>query len=457
MKSVDLTSRSVFKTLLLFSLPLIANNLVQLLFHVADVAVLAVMTDDAAVAAVGACGPIINVLLSLFSGLTAGANIIVARYVGAKKEEDARRATGTALTASLVCGFVLLALAEIFAEKFLLAVNCQSDVLANAALYMRLYFLGIPIILLYNTISALFRAIGDNVRSMAYIMTAGVLNVVLNIFFVGVLHLTVAGVALATVLSNAVALILALISLFKNKDYCKVEKRNLRIRKKELFMIFGIGIPASLGSLCFYVSNIFVASAVNALSTAAMTANTISAQFDGVVYSVGLSVATSCSSMVGQAMGAKKLKRLTGTIRTASLYACALSLTLGTVFVLFSTPLLGLLTDDPTVLAIAKEKLTVLCFTYFITSLMEVFSFSLRPMGLSHSVTAVCFVCGLCIRSLWVVLAVPFHNTLGMIYLSYPVSALCALLIYLVLFWKRRKRLGVEFAEKERAEMLAKV
>ena len=452
MKSVDLTSKSVFKTLFFFSLPLIANNLVQLLFHAADVAVLAVMTNDAAVAAVGACGPIINILLSLFSGLTAGANIIVARLVGAKREQDARRATGTALTASFVGGIALMILAEVFAEAFLSAINCQPDVLHDAALYMRIYFLGIPIILLYNTVSALFRAIGDNVRSMTYIMLAGVLNFALNIFFVGVCGLTVSGVALATILSNAVALALVLVSLFKNKDYCKVERKNLRIHKKELFAIFGIGIPASLGALCFYISNIFIAAAVNGLSTDAMTANTISSQFDNVVYSVGLSVAVSCGALVGQAMGARKLDRISQTIRVASLYTCAISLSTGAFFVLLSTPLLGFLTDSPTVIEIAKEKLIVLCFTYFITSLMEVFSSALRPMGLSHSVTAVCFVCGLCIRSAWALFIAPLHNTLGMIYLSYPVSALCAFLAYIVLFLVQKKRLKKIFAVEISAE-----
>ena len=218
----------IFKTLLSFSLPLVIINIVQLLFHSADVAVLGIMATDTDVAAVGACGSLISLLLCVFGGYSSAANVLIAKRVGARDVEEARKATGTALVVGFVSGVILMAITEIFAERFLIMMNCQPDVLPEATLYLRVYFAGMPIIMMYNFVAAILRATGDSVRPMIYMISSGALNVVLNIIFVGFMNMAVAGVALATVLANVAALAAALVTLARNRDYCKVELKNLR-------------------------------------------------------------------------------------------------------------------------------------------------------------------------------------------------------------------------------------
>ena len=225
---MKLTEGRIFKTLFIYSLPLILTNVLQLLFHAADVTILGVMVDDNAVAAVGACGPIISLLVSLFASFATGANILIAKHVGARDEERGRRATGTAVVIGFLSGLIMMVFALIFAREILIVMKCQPQVLDLAVTYMRIYFLGMPVIMLYNFVAAILRSVGDSLRPMIYMIIAGVVNIGLNIFFVAVCNLTVEGVALATFLSNLVSLILALITLFKNKGYCRIEFKNLK-------------------------------------------------------------------------------------------------------------------------------------------------------------------------------------------------------------------------------------
>lgn len=445
MKRTDLTNGAVFKTLLLFSLPLIATNVVQLLFHAADVAVLGIMVDDAAVAAVGACGPIITLLVSLFSGLATGSNVLVAKQVGSKNVEGARRATGVSIVVGFLCGIILTVIALFGAEQFLVWMKCQPDVLKEATLYLRIYFSGMPVIMLYNFVSAILRAVGDSTRPMMYMLIAGALNVGLNFFFIGVCKMGVGGVALATVLSNLVSLVLALVALLKNDNYCKVEMKNLRLKKWEALQIVKIGVPSVVCGLFYYVSNLFVGAGVNSLSTDAMTANAISGQFDSIIYNVGLSIAIACMAMVGQCLGANDLKRVKRTIGVSVAYVTVASLSLGALFVLLSRPLLGIMTDSQAVIELAREKMVVLCLTYFITSIMEVFSFSLRVLGMHISTLIAGFFCGFWLRSSWVWFAwTPLGKHLWALYLAYPVSAGAAVIIYIVSYAIALKKINLK-------------
>ena len=443
MKRIDLTKGSVLKTLLIFSLPLIATNVVQLLFHAADVAVLGIMVDDSAVAAVGACGALINLLVSLFSGLASGANVLIARQVGSKNEEGAKRATGVALLVGFLAGTILMIVALIGAEQFLIWMKCQPQVLEEATLYLRIYFAGMPVIMMYNFVSAILRAVGDSTRPMVYMLVAGVLNVGLNFLFIGAFGMSVDGVALATVISNLASLVLALIALFKNNGYCKVEAKNIRLRRWELMQIVKIGVPSVVCGLFFYVSNLFVSAGVNSISKDAMTANAVSTQFDSIIYNVGLSVAIACMAMVGQCLGARDLPRIRRTVGVSLAFVTVASLGLGALFVILSEPMLGIMTDSQAVIEIAQEKMIVLCLTYFVTSMMEVFSFSLRSLGAHISTLIAGFSCGFLIRSCWVWFAWPLNKTLWFLYLAYPVSAGAAVIFYIgsyILTIKRTKK-----------------
>ena len=430
-----LTEGKIFKTLFLYSLPLIFTNVVQLLFHAADVTVLGIMVDDSAVAAVGACGPIISLMVSLFASFATGANILIAKHVGSGDKERARKATGTAIIIGFLSGVIMMTVAFIWAEKILVLMKCQPDVLPQAVLYMRIYFMGMPVIMLYNFAAAILRAVGDSLRPMIYMFVAGVVNIQLNVFFVAVCHLTVEGVAIATFMSNLVSLILAFIALIRNKGYCKIKLKNLRIFKSEFKEIIKIGIPSCLCSLSFYIANLFMSAGVNSISPDAMTANAIAGQFDAIVYNVGMSIAIACMSMVGQCYGAGLIDRVKKVVMISAVYATVASLSIGTTVVAFSDFLLDIMTDSEDVIAIGKEQLKVVCLTHFITSLMEVLSFSLRAIKRPNCTMVVGFICGFGIRTLWAtVIWNLLGGSVGTLFFAYGVSAFCALVTYTVIF-----------------------
>ena len=425
---------SVFRALVAFSFPLIVTNTVSILFHAADVAVLAFFSEGPAVAAVGACGSLITLLVSIFTGLSAGANVLISKCIGAGDEKKTKDAVGTSLTVGVISGVFLMVVALIFARQFLILMNCQPDVLDMATLYLRVYFLGMPIMMLNNFVQAALRASGDSVRPMIYMMISGSVNVAANILFVAGFGMTVSGVALATVCSSALSLVLALIRLFRGKGPCSIGTRDLGIRKNELFEIVRVGVPTCFCSIFFYVANVVITSAVNSMSTEAMTANAISGQFDGVIYTVGSAIAVAASVMVAQNYGARQFGRIRKTMSVGVLYGTAVSLALGALFVIFAGPMLRFLEDDPVVIGIAKERMILLCLTYFVTTVMEVMAFSLRALKREKSTMVVGAICGLGFRCLWTFFIWPLNPTLPMLYSCFTFSALLAVAIYLFVY-----------------------
>ena len=433
-KKYSLTHGSVFKALFAFSLPMIITNTVNILFHAADVAVLALLVEGPAVAAVGACGSLITLMVSLFTGFATGANVLISKRIGANDKEGTRRAVGTSLVIGLISGVVLMAVALVFARELLVLMNCQPEVLDMATLYMRIYFLGMPILMLSSFVTAILRADGDSMRPMIYMVLSGVINIGANVFFVTACNMTVEGVAIATVLSSAVTLALSLIKLLSAKGICKVELGRLRIKKAELMEIVKVGVPTSLCSLFFYAANVILSAKVNSISTDAMTANALSSQFDGFIYTVGAAIAASTSIMVAQCFGAKDFGRIRKTMAVSVAYATAVSITLGVGVVVFADPLLSVLSDDLAVIDIAKDRLTLLCLTYFVTSIMEVFSFSLRALKRQSSTMIVGAICGFGIRAIWAYFIWPLNKTLSMLFACYAVSAAVAIVIYLFVY-----------------------
>ena len=424
----------IFKTLLSFSLPLVIINIVQLLFHSADVAVLGIMATDADVAAVGACGSLISLLLCVFGGYSSAANVVVAKRVGAQDVEGARRATGTALVVGLLSGIILMTVTEIFAERFLVMMNCQPDVLQQATLYLRIYFAGMPVIMMYNFVAAILRATGDSVRPMIYMISSGVINVLLNVIFVGFMNMAVAGVALATVLSNVAALAAALVTLARNRDYCKVELKNLRLRRSEFSDIIRIGVPSCLCGIFFYLGEVIVVSAMNSISTDAMTANAVASQLDRFTYSIGSSIAVASGVMVAQNYGAGKIDRVPKIMNTAVVYLTLAIIALSSVLTLFSTAILGIFTDSSAVIELAKQRFILLSFTNFITCASEVMSNAVRALKRPRSLMVVGLVCGLIIRGAWPYLVWPNFASIPMLFICFPASTFVGCIIYSVVY-----------------------
>ena len=430
--SVDMTEGPILKKLIIYAIPIVIVNVVQILFHAADIAVLGIFADDAAVAAVGATGALITLITSVFIGISTGANVIMARYVGAKNLDGARRTVGTSFFLGTSSGFLLMAVVLVFAKTFLLWMKCDLSVIDMSTRYMRIYFLGMPVIMLYNFLAAVLRASGDSVHPMNFMLIAGAVNVPLNVFFIVVLGLTVEGVAIATVLSQVVAFVLILMVILKDEGYSKITKDNLRFCKEEAFSMLKIGVPSGITGMFFYISNVVIQSAVNTLGTDYMTANSISSQFDTIIYTVGCAIATACMVFVGQNMGAGRIDRIRRVLWVAMGCATVVSLVLGGIFALLSRPLLGIMTDSDVIISYARQRMIILCLTYFITSIMEVFSFSLRSLGKITSTVAVGFFLGLLGRVAWVRFAWPLNKTLGMLYLAFPVSAAVAVAVYAV-------------------------
>ena len=430
----QLTTGPIFKNLVLFSLPLVMINILQTLFHTADTAVLGILAGDADVAAVGACGSLISMLVCLVSGYSSAANVVISRRIGAEDKEGSRRATGDALVLGLLSGVLLMLIVLVFSKQFLIMTNCQPEILDKADTYMKIYFLGMPITMLYNFSASILRASGDSVRPMVYMIISGIANVGLNFVFVGAFHMTVAGVAIATVLSNAIALSLALIALLRDGEYCKIEKKNLRLRKQETLEIIGIGLPSCIGGLLFYFGETVVVSSVNSISVDAMTANAISAQLDRLNYTVGASIASATGVMISQNFGARNFSRIKKTMQIGILYCTAISMLIGVLVVTFSDCLIGIFTDSEAIISLTKGRLILICLTNFITCSMEVLLNAVRSLNRPKSVLVVGIVCGFLIRSVWAWFVWPISKTLPFLFICFPLSTFVGCIIYYFIY-----------------------
>ena len=444
MNKNDLTNGPIFTTLFKFSLPMIIVNILQMLFHTADTAVLGTMSGDAEVAAVGACGSLISMIICLVSGYSSAANVVISKRIGAKNEQESRRATGTALILGFLSGLFLMVIVLIFSKRFLIMTNCQPEILDLADLYLKIYFLGMPITMLYNFVTSILRASGDSVRPMIYMIVAGVSNVILNVFLVGVCGLTVAGVAIATVVSNLIALTLALIALVRNKDYCKIEMKNLRLRKAELFEMIKIGFPTCVSGLAFYFGEVVVVSVVNSISADAMTANAIAAQIDRINYTVGSSIATAAGIMVSQNFGARNFGRIKRIMRTGTAYCISITMSIGVIAVILSNIVVGIFTDSSAVVELAKGRLVILCLTNFITCAAEVFGNSVRALKRPNTLLVVGITCGFLIRSGWAWFVWPACKTLPFLFVCFPLSTLAGGMIYFLVYRKALKKAEIE-------------
>ncbi|MBQ9071009.1 MAG: MATE family efflux transporter [Clostridia bacterium] len=446
-----ITNGPILKTLVAFAIPFIMVNLVQRLFHIADVAVLGIMATDTDVAAVGACGSIISMMICIFMGYSSAANVVVARYVGAGDESNSRKAAGTALIMGFLSGVILMLIAMIFARDILILTKCQPEVLDLATLYMKIYFAGMPVTMLYNFVAALLRATGDSVRPMIYMIISGVANVGLNVVFVGFLGLAVAGVALATVLSNVIALVLGLIALAKNKDYCKIERKNLVLRKKEFLEMLKIGFPICICGLSFYVGEVIVISAVNSISTNAMTANTLASQIDVLVYNIGSSIAVATGVMISQNFGAKNLDRVKKLVNVGSAFLISVTLSVGIIGILLSKVIFGIMTENPEVIKLAMERCVFVCLTNFITCEMEIFSNALRAMKHPNWLLVVGISCGFVVRSVWALFIWPLYSEFYFLFVCLPLSTLIGTIIYIPVYFRTMKQHRLDFAKVREA------
>lgn len=436
-QKLDMLHGSIWNKLPMFALPVAATAILEQLFNASDIAVVGNFAGEestAAVAAIGANSAIIGLIVNLFIGISLGANVVIANAIGRDDKDAVQRAVHTAIVMALWGGAAVAVLGELIAAPLLNLLNVPQDVFPLALLYLRIYLLGMPVILLYNFEAAIFRSIGETKIPLAALTVSGVLNVLLNLFFVAVLDMTVNGVAIATVISNGISSIILYRKLTISDKYIRVESKKLRIDAASMKHILKIGLPAGIQGAVFSVSNIVIQGAINSLGTAVMAASSAAFNIEIITYDILNSFGQACTTFVGQNYGAGQFRRCRKTLLLCLLEGAA-ALVVGIALILFfGKSLLSIFSSDPEVIAIGYIRLLFIVPSHFFSMLYDVMSGYMRGFGISLA-PAILTVAGVCgIRIAWIQLIFPMSRTFQTIMMVYPVSlAATALLIFIAL------------------------
>lgn len=435
---IDMCSGPVAKKIILFSVPLMASGVLQLLFNAADIMVVGNYCDSIAMAAVGSNGAVINLLVNLFIGISVGTNVLVARSWGQQHADSVFRAVHSAIALSILTGLLSGALGIVLAPQILELISVPDDVLPLAALYLRIYFIGVPATVVYNFGAAILRAVGDTRHPLYYLTAAGVLNVVCNLFLVCVCNLGVAGVAIASALSQYLSALLVLRYLMRLENACRLSFRMLRIYKREALEMIRIGIPAGLQSTIFSVSNVLIQSAINSFGATIIAGNVAASNLDSIVYIAMNAFSQASVSFVSQNVGAGKLDRLPRIALCCYLLTSIVGIVLSSLFCLGGRALLAIYNREPDVIAAGMIRLRWVCLPYLLCGTMEIGCGIIRGMG--HSwLPMIVSTLGCCVlRIVWIATIFQQQHTLPVLYFSYPVSWLltglvhlgCAVIIY---------------------------
>lgn len=448
---IDMLHGSLALPILCYAVPVMLTSVLQLLFHAADLVVVGAYCGSISVAAVGATSAVTNLLVNLFIGLSVGAGVTMAHSIGSQEWKQVQETVHTAIPLALVSGLFLTVVGTALAGKILTAMGTPQQVLPLAETYMRIFFLGITFNLLYNFCASLVRAAGDTRSPLMILTGAGVLNVVLNILFVRFLGRNVDGVALATILSQAVSAIAILIVMTRRGDGCRLELRKLCFHRRPLQKMLRIGIPAGIQSCMFSASNVVLQSAVNGFGAVAVSGNAAVTNLEGFLYVIMNSYHQAAVNFVGQNFGAMQFARAKKTTWICMLYAAITAIVVGSLMTLFGNQLLSLyIKDSPEAIALGKTRMYVDLMPYFLFGMQDVLTGALRGIGASF-VTMILTVLGICgVRILWVstVFRLPAFHNLMMLYVSYPVSWVLTLIAQLTAFaiLFRKMRANVERA-----------
>lgn len=433
---IDMCSGSVFSKMLFFALPLMCSSILQLLFNAADIVVVGRFAGDNALAAVGSNTALINLLTNLFVGLSVGSNVLTAQYYGAKKDRDLKETVHTSMLLSIYSGVLLTVIGLAGARGLLELMQAPPEVLELAVLYLRIYFLGMTSMMVYNFGSAILRAVGDTKRPLYYLLSAGIVNVVLNLFFVIACHMGVAGVGIATVISQTISALLVVRCLVREQGGIHLEIKELSISKEKLAKIMQIGLPAGFQGTVFSLSNVVIQSAVNSFGNIAVAGNSAAANIEGFVYMAMNAFYQATISFTSQNYGAKEYKRIYKILFAGELFVIITGTVLGNLAVFFGETLLGIYSPSAEVIAAGMMRVRIICSVYALCGVMDVLVGALRGIGYSIIPMIVSLVgaCGL--RLLWIatVFQIPEYHSLTTIYISYPITWTITLTVHAVTF-----------------------
>lgn len=446
-KNMDLLSGSIWDKILKFAIPLAASSIFQQLFNSADVAVVGKFAGDDALAAVGANTFVINLMVNLFVGLSIGANVVVANALGERSIRSVSRGIHTAVAVSVVCGVVLALIGILFAHPILTAISTPEDILDSAVLYFRIYFVGMPFIMLYNFCAALLRSKGDTKRPFYVLLVAGAINLALNILFVVGFHMDVDGVAIATVIANVISSITLLYFLMTETGPFKFQFWKLKITPFVLGRMIKIGLPAGVQGALFSFSNVCIQSAINTLGSTAVAASAVAMNPELIVYFWLASFGHACVTFVGQNYGARNLDRIRRVVRWTLLLSGTSTFTLGALVCIFYHPILAIFTNDEGVIETGAFRVYIVIGLEFINVLIDVCSSALRGMGKSLLPTLIC-VFGICgVRIFWVFAMFPKFGTFASLMVCYPLSWITTGLVLFFMYLRFIRKTRVDWSE----------
>lgn len=444
---IDMCNGPILKKMLMFALPLMLSSILQLLFNAADTIVVGRFAGDNSLAAVGSNGAIINLLTNLFIGLSVGANVVTARFYGARQKEQLKETIHTAMLISVVSGVILTIVGVIGARQILIWMKAPTEVLDLAVVYLRIYFIGMTATMVYNFGSAILRAVGDTRRPLYFLLTAGVVNVVLNLVFVIGFKMDVAGVALATVISQCISAVLIVICLMKEKGDIHLNLRELHVNRHIFGMIIKIGLPAGIQGTIFSLSNVVIQSSINSFGNIVVAANSAASNIEGFVYMGMNAIYQTTLSFTGQNMGAGRIDRINKILIRGQMCVIAVGVIMGMTVVIFSHQLLGIYSESEVVVTEGAKRLMIVCGSYALCGMMDVMVGALRGIGYSVMPMIVSLIgaCGL--RLVWIatVFSIDKYHVPTTIYLSYPISWGITVTVHFVCYVIVKRRLDRKY------------
>lgn len=439
-KTSDLTTGVLGKQILLLSLPLMFSNLLQVLFNISDIAVVGKFAGAYALGSVGSTSILLTLFLAVPLGMGGGINVLTALAIGSRSQKDVSETIHTAAIISLIAGILLLAFGMFFARDLLTLLNTKDELIEGAVAYLHVYFLGMPAVALYNFGNAVFSAAGNTRKPLVYLSIAGVVNVILNLFFVIVLKIDVCGVAAASAISQYLSAGLLLKDLFRGEGMCRLQMTEMKLTGSKAKRILQIGVPSAFQYMIYSVANLFVQTGVNTFSATVVAGNSAAANADNLVYDIMAAFYTVCGSFMGQNLGARKKDRVKKSYLICLFYSFMIGLVVGLLLVLFGHQFLSLFANDAAVIEAGMERLMVMGLAYCISAFMDCTTAATRALGKTVFPTIV-MILGSCVfRIVWIYTVFAVYHTTQALYLLYAVSWIITAIpeiIYFVIIYKK--------------------
>ncbi len=432
---MDMCNGPLVKKILLFTIPIMASGVLQLLFNATDIAVVGKFSGADSLAAVGSNTALINLIVNLFLGLSVGANVIVAKYYGAGKYNEVSEAVNTAVLTALVSGIFLIFAGFLCAKPMLVLMGAPESVMKKSIIYLRIYFMGMPAMMIYNFGSAILRAVGDTKRPLYYLIISGITNVCFNLIFVIVFKLDVAGVAIATVMAQYISGGMIIRCLLKEEGPYRVELKNLRIAGSKLKEILVVGIPAGMQGIVFSFSNVIIQSSVNSFGNIAMAGNSAASNIEGFIYFSMNAYNQSAISFTSQNLGGRKYDRLKKILFVCIGLVAIVGIVMGYSAYFAGNILLRLYSSDLRVIHYGLMRMRIICLTYALCGIMDVFAGCVRGLGFSMAPMFISTFGACVLRIIWIFTIFKSHHTLTNLYVSYPITWFVTICAYIICYF----------------------